>query len=249
MFVPRLHIVRKIYTLIGNATHQSTSSDRKMGDYLSNYERNAKGEYLQLGGILPGMMGLVEPFEAGMKLRDSDMPQMAPLADQFKKSADAILRSQDQKIRRSTTWLNVPNHGWVCATAESQKSATGTLLGSSHCIAASVSFPMWYKHLDIENRRLYQPATDSYLGDREIKILRGLLMGWERQALADAVNLSVHSIDKILAAMKKYPTPGNVPFLQGMAECGLSSFLLANPDWFSSAGHTKLEQSPKTRQC
>ena len=227
--------------------HTNPQGVIEMGNYSSSFERNTKGEYLHLGGVLPGMMGLAEPFDASMKLRDSDMPQMAPLADQFKKQADVILRSQDQKIRRSTTWLNVPNHGWVCTTAESQKSATGTLIGSSHCIAASVSFPLWYKHLDIENRRLYQPATDSYLSEREIKILRGLLMGWERQALADAVNLSVHSIDKILAAMKKYPTPGNVPFLQGMAECGLSSFLLANPDWFSSTGHTKVEQSLKTR--
>ena len=227
--------------------HTNPQGVIEMGNYSSSFERNTKGEYLHLGGVLPGMMGLAEPFDASMKLRDSDMPQMAPLADQFKKQADVILRSQDQKIRRSTTWLNVPNHGWVCTTAESQKSATGTLIGSSHCIAASVSFPLWYKHLDIENRRLYQPATDSYLSEREIKILRGLLMGWERQALADAVNLSVHSIDKILAAMKKYPTPGNVPFLQGMAECGLSSFLLANPDWFSSTGHTNVEQSLKTR--
>ena len=221
-----------------------------MTSHQSGYERNAAGEYLQLTGVLPGMVGLTEPFDARLKLRDTDLPRMAPLADDFQKSAVKILRSNCDKISRTTTWVFVPgHHGWICTTAETQKSATATLIGSSHCLAASVLFPLWYKHLDVQNRRLYQPATDSYLQEREIKILRGLMMGWERQAMADAVNLSVHRIDKILAAMKKYPTPGNVPFLQGMAECGLSSFLLANPNWFETDGHTETEGKPMTRQC
>lgn len=220
-----------------------------MSNYSSNFERNAAGEYLKMTGVLPGMAGLTEPFDARLKLRDTDLPRMAPLADDFKKNAMNILRSTSDKIIRSTTWFFVPGHGWVCTTAETQKSATGTLIGSSHCLAASVLFPLWYKHLDVENRRLYQPTIGAYLQEREIKILRGLMMGWERQAMADAVNLSVYSIDKILAVMKKYPTPNDVPFLQGMAECGLSSFLLANPNWFETDGHTEVEGNPMTRQC
>lgn len=219
-----------------------------MTDFTSNYERNAAGEYLQLEGILPGLAGLTEPFHPSLKLRDSDMPGVASVADLQQKSAVKILKSNSPQMTRSTTWVMQAEHGWVCATAETKKSATGTVIGSSHCLAADVLFPLWYKHLDIENRRLYQPATDSYLTEREIKIMRGLLMGWDRQTMADAVCLSVHSIDKILAAMKKYPTPGNVPFLQGMAEVGLSSFLLAHPDWFSSTPFFTVERKIKTRR-
>mgnify|MGYP006078697793 CR=1 FL=1 len=214
-----------------------------MDNFSSKYERNAAGEYLQFSGILPSLVGLTEPFDATLKLRDSDLPPIAPLADDIQKHCQKILKSSSQKITRSTTWTKVPGHGWVCTTSESMKSTTCTLIGSCHSLSASVAFPLWYKHLDIDNRRLYQPATDSYLHEREIKILRGLLMGWERQAMADAVCLSVHSIDKILVAMKKYPTPGNVPFLQGMAECGLSSFLLAHENWFAKTGYSKEEKT------
>lgn len=208
---------------------------------LSVWECNADHEYIQMGGVIPAMLGLTEPFCASLKLRARDLPHSFytdAVCKAIEEKADARLAGPVGIPLRTTSWVWVEEQGWIIVTDVSMKTDRGTIRGQSHMLSARIMYPMWYPHLDFENRRLYQPATDVYISSRDIQLMRMWLMGLERKEMADRLFVSVSAIEKRLGTFRKFPTPGGVPFGQGMAESGLSSFILGCPDWFGSATHT-----------
>jgi len=211
---------------------------------VSVWERNADHEYIQMTGVIPAMCGLKEPFCASLKLKAQDFPHAFytdALCKAIEDSSDVTLAGPAGIPMRTTVWMWVKEQGWVISSDVSMKTDRGTIRGESAMLTASAMYPMWYPHLDFENKRLYQPAIDVYISSRDIQLMRMLLMGLERKAMADLLFVSVSAIEKRLSMFRKFPTPGGVPFGQAMAECGLSGFILGCPDWFGSSTYTYYE--------
>ncbi len=208
---------------------------------LSIWERNAKGEYLQLTGLLPLVMGLEVPFCPSLKLMDKDLPKYAFAAQEIAATCDDILKGSVGALRRSTVWTWVDEQGWVITHNVTRKTEEDTIVGECQIIRAKDIYPQWYPHLDFENKRLWLPAFEIYISTRDMQLLRMLLMGLERKVMADRLFVSVGTIEKRLTAFRSYRIPSGETFGEGMANSGLSSFLLGSPDWFSSAPHQYIE--------
>jgi hypothetical protein len=208
---------------------------------VSVWERNADHEYIQMTGVIPAMSGLTEPFCASLKLKAQDLLNpfyTDAVCEDLEKASDATLAGAVGIPLRTTMWIWNKGRGWIIVTDVSMKTDRGTIRGEAQMLTASSMYPMWYPHLDFENKRLYQPATDVYISSRDVQLMRMWLMGLERKEMADRLFVSVSAIEKRLGMFRKFPTPGGVPFGQGMAESGLSSFILGCPDWFGSSTYT-----------
>ena len=119
---------------------------------VSVWERNADHEYIQMTGLLPGMVGLKEPFCASLKLKAQDFPDAFytdAVCKALEDKADVTLAGPAGIPLRTTVWVWVKEQGWVISSDVSMKTDRGTIRGEASMITASSIYPMWYHHLDL----------------------------------------------------------------------------------------------------
>lgn len=213
---------------------------------FSRCERNRDGEFLSMEGLVADLLGAPRDVDARHRIRYEDLDVDPALMSQWDATEERTMRTAPHTMHRSSTWSRDPVEGvgWLYSMNLSYRTEEDTLRSTSKFFSAESRHPMWYEHLDFENRQLYIPLFDVYISAQDMQLLRMLLMGWDRQHMADRMFLSVYAIDKRLALFRKH-TIGGKPFQQCMAEAGLASFILDCPDWFNSVGFHHMQAKHK----
>jgi hypothetical protein len=197
----------------------------------SSYEKDSDNVYLTLSEMAATLSGLTEPFHPSMKLTNHDLPVLMDIADDVDKEEQLLLKGKSPRLIQS--WVKTEHYGLVFTSSMVSRTERDTLVGNTKVVSASVLHPLWYKHLDFTNKRLYAPKYDVYISARDIQLLRFMLMGWSRKKMADALSVSVKTLERRLTQLRAFSVPEGKPMEQHMAEAGLSAFILGNPDWFS----------------
>lgn len=219
-------------------------------DLFSRCERNREGEFIAVEGVLANILGLNETVDRHHRVRYEDLDVDEHQIKGWNESEAVVMASKPHTMHRSSTWTFVDDQ-WLYGMEISYRTEQDTSHVTSKLFSGEARHPMWYEQLDFGNKQLYMPMYDSYISSRDIQLMRMLLMGLDRQQMADALFISVYAIDKRLALFRSYRVGGE-GFQQGMAESGLASFILDCPDWFSSHGfHARMKglEITQRRQC
>ena len=199
----------------------------------SSYEKDSDNVYLKLSEMAAALSGLTEPFHPSMKLTNDDLPILVDIADEIHKEEQLLFKGKTPRLIQS--WVKTEDHGLVFTSSVVARTDRDTLIGNTRFVSASVLHPLWYQHLDFKNHRLYVPRYDVYISARDMQVLRFMLMGWTRKGMAEALSVSVKTIEKRITELRAFPLPAGKPLEQHMAEAGLSAFILGKPDWFSKS--------------
>ena len=215
--------------------------DQNESYFDSHYKTNTKNEFTEMGPGIVLTSGLKEAFHPSLKLRTIDLPSVS--------EEENILMEEQSSANKGQAWSGYTRKwtrheekGWILTIAASIKTARGVTTGKTRTMPADHLFPTWYPCLNLKEKILYAPKWEYTLKERDIKIMRLLLLGWSRKEIAVATHLSVKSVEKILTAYRqgsnsiKDAKSKHRPLEQRCAESGLTAFLLGNPDWFSSKG-------------
>ena len=91
----------------------------------------------------------------------------------------------------------------------------------------------WTNRLDPQRRRLCLPCG-TYIGEKDMQLLRGVVLGTPRKLLADQLCLSVKAVEKRLTKLRtQLPAHRGSTIQWALHERGLINFLLMRPCWFS----------------
>ena len=205
----------------------------------SHYETDHNGQYISLGETLAKNVGLTERFHPSLKITSHDLPRLVNVADKIDIENRQILALG--KTVRTETWVRNPEVGsWVLTHTKKSCTEQGTVLAQCKTMKAEVIHPRWYPLLDFENQRLNLPNTGLSMSRRDMAMWRMVILGYSLEAIANALYLSVGVISKRIAMSREKYKAAQKDYIAmpqeleaGMASYGLTTFLVAHPDWFS----------------
>ena len=222
-----------------------TAEVEKIGYFSSNHLK----EVIDIEPELLLKFGIKEEFHPSLKLVTEDFPCLEKKEKiQIESYFDDLLKNPYKTSETfSRRWMPpTDTTEWELTLSATRVTEKG-LVSKTKIIKASTLFPLWYNKLDFVNKQCFSdsPRTQEHvLSERDLTLLRMLILNKSRKDMAIKVHLSVKSIEKILTKYrsnhKAWTSENygvtNITLEEGLALSGFSEFLLANENWLSKKG-------------